>query len=386
MDHLQLDYVAIEDLAQWLLAQSASASARQILGATLYGACARELPWPGVMAEWHWPRVNLPVLDGGTAAWAEVWSVAAGLSGTSGVEGQAVPVRHGVYPSATQTESEAVNYACSDALMFAWLSLPLRASNPDLAQTSTRAYQALFTAIQAVGYPHPLRFWNYLPDILGTAEVEERYRVFNQGRHAAFVQHAAAIENSPPAACALGHPGAPAGAAADPAEPLTVFVIASRQAGWPIENPRQTSAYRYPPQYGRQSPTFSRATLSGTGPDATLFISGTASIVGHATLHVGDVRAQTHETLDNIEALLGEVSTRNPGMAGSLSQLPLKVYVRDAADLSAVREVIMQRLGPRARCHYLQATVCRPDLLVEIEACATLRDGLSYTPSTLLSA
>ncbi len=40
----------------------------------------------------------------------------------------------------------------------------------------------------------------------------------------------------------------------------------------------------------------------------TLFISGTASIVGHRSLHIGDTAAQTRETLTNIEALLGEAN------------------------------------------------------------------------------
>jgi chorismate lyase/3-hydroxybenzoate synthase len=145
-------------------------------------------------------------------------------------------------------------------------------------------------------------------------------------------------------------------------------VMASRQAGQPIENPRQTSAYCYPPRYGRQSPTFSRATVAGEGHDATLFVSGTASIVGHETLHEGDVRAQTHETLANIESLLAQVKATRPDLHWSLPDLQLKTYVRDPADLLAVREVILQRLGADAPGHFLQATVCRPDLLVEIEA------------------
>ena len=37
-----------------------------------------------------------------------------------------------------------------------------------------------------------------------------------------------------------------------------------------------------------------------------LFVSGTASIVGHETQHRGDVVAQTRETLANLSSVLAE--------------------------------------------------------------------------------
>ena len=75
-----------------------------------------------------------------------------------------------------------------------------------------------------------------------------------------------------------------------------------------IENPRQTSAYHYPPKFGKHSPIFSRACSGAARQRPSLFISGTASIVGHETIHPGDVRAQTRETMANINALLDEAN------------------------------------------------------------------------------
>ena len=49
--------------------------------------------------------------------------------------------------------------------------------------------------------------------------------------------------------------------------------------GTPVENPRQVSAYRYPREYGPQSPTFARALLPPS-PRVPLLLSGTASIDG----------------------------------------------------------------------------------------------------------
>src|SRR5262249_5729347 len=105
---------------------------------------------------------------------------------------------------------------------------------------------------------------------------------------------------------------------------------------------------------------------------ATLFISGTASIVGHRTVHPGDVAAQTRETLTNIEALLDEANRvseplRTHGRFG-LETLACKVYVRNSADLPVVQSQLEPVLGAEAHLVYLQADICRPDLLVEIEA------------------
>ena len=52
--------------------------------------------------------------------------------------------------------------------------------------------------------------------------------------------------------------------------------------------------------------------------------------------------------------------------AFALGDLGYRAYVRHAADLDTVREVVTQRLGD-APVAYVQADVCRADLLVEIE-------------------
>ena len=96
--------------------------------------------------------------------------------------------------------------------------------------------------------------------------------------------------------------GSPAGS------PLSIYFLAARRPPKMIENPRQTSAYHYPPKFGRHSPIFSRACVWGESGGGRLFVSGTASIVGHETIHRGDVIAQTRETMVNIGALLEEAN------------------------------------------------------------------------------
>jgi enamine deaminase RidA (YjgF/YER057c/UK114 family) len=141
----------------------------------------------------------------------------------------------------------------------------------------------------------------------------------------------------------------------------------------PLENPRQTAAYDYSQAYSPQSPKFSRAMALSCGTYGTIFISGTASITNSETRHVGDAVAQTHETLDNIAALIAEENLARhglPGLGATLDGLGVvRVYVKRKADYAAIREVCEKRLGELPTI-YAVADVCRPDLLVEIEGIA----------------
>ena len=128
---------------------------------------------------------------------------------------------------------------------------------------------------------------------------DERYRHFNSARQMAFSKSGRATMGTVPAACALGSPAG---------SPISIYFLAARRPPKMIENPRQTSAYHYPPKFGRHSPIFSRACVWGESGGDKLFISGTASIVGHETIHRGDVVAQTRETMVNIGALLEEAN------------------------------------------------------------------------------
>jgi enamine deaminase RidA (YjgF/YER057c/UK114 family) len=150
-----------------------------------------------------------------------------------------------------------------------------------------------------------------------------------------------------------------------PTGPLLVYFLATKQAPQALENPRQLSAYHYPAQYGPKAPNFSRAACFSVQNDAMLFVSGTASIVGHESQHLGDVRAQTEESLRNVQAVLQRAAL--PGCQ-RLQDLHFKVYVRHARDYPLVREQ-MQRQGlHQADTLYLEADVCREELLMELEA------------------
>ena len=228
-----------------------------------------------------------------------------------------------------------------------------------LQQTVQRAYTQLMEAAAAAGFELLVRVWNHIAEINGGGNDLERYRQFNIGRQDAFLAGGYSVAGSSvPAASALG---AAAGA------PFTLYALATRHPMQAVENPRQTSAYHYPAEYGPRSPTFSRATLVRADARPLLFISGTASIVGHQSLHAGDALAQTRETLCNLQAVL-DAANRLTATRWDLSQLHYKVYVRDPADWLAIETELRRAIGDRAPVLALQADVCRSELLVEIEA------------------
>jgi chorismate lyase / 3-hydroxybenzoate synthase len=119
-----------------------------------------------------------------------------------------------------------------------------------LSLATMAAYRQIFEVLKHTSHRHLIRVWNYLPEINRETHGNERYRRFNSARQAAFKTSGRATEITVPAACALGSPAG---------SPLSIYFLASRQPATMIENPRQISAYHYPPQYGVHSPSFSRA-------------------------------------------------------------------------------------------------------------------------------
>ncbi|HEX2831807.1 MAG TPA: Rid family hydrolase [Thermoanaerobaculia bacterium] len=218
----------------------------------------------------------------------------------------------------------------------------------DAIETDTRdLYAQLIDDVRRAGYPYFVRMWNYVGGINDFDEGRERYQLFCAGRHDAFVDAGYHHDVDLPAASAVGMPG----------RGLVTYYLAAREAGVQVENPRQVAAYHYPPQYGPKSPSFSRATMWG----GMVFVSGTSSVIGHKTVHPGDVGAQLEETLRNIEAVLAQ--TGRP----LASVIAAKTYLRNAAD----HERVASRLAEVFPVNLtIEADICRKDLLIEIECVA----------------
>jgi 2-iminobutanoate/2-iminopropanoate deaminase len=128
-------------------------------------------------------------------------------------------------------------------------------------------------------------------------------------------------------------------------------------------------------QYDRPS-SFSRGLRLEFGDTSVLLISGTASIgPSGETLHVGDLRAQTRRTFANIAALLASEGATWHDVVRTTCYL--RDIDRDYAAFNEERTAFYesQALDPLPASIGIQAKLCRPDLLVEIEAIAVIRAG-----------
>lgn len=233
------------------------------------------------------------------------------------------------------------SWPANDDLLFG--SIALEEGEP-IERVVRRAYDAAIALVRERGYPHFLRIWNYVREINSVERGLERYQRFCVARHEAFAAAGYALAGDLPAASAVGTQSGG----------LVMYFIAAREPGRPIENPRQVSAYRYPPQYGPKSPSFARATAWRD----LVFVSGTSSVVGHETLHAGDVVAQLDETLRNLDVLVGLANLRSA-----------KTYLRRGDDYAIVAPRLTAAL-PQAALLFLEADICRADLLIEIEGIA----------------
>jgi hypothetical protein len=238
------------------------------------------------------------------------------------------------------------------------LEEPFGPAVPGLEDTVRGLYATLLEATEEWSLA---RIWNYVPAINGPGPGGlENYRLFCRGRSLAFERRfGAGFQARLPAASAVGcQPGL-----------LTMVFAANSVRARHVENPLQVAAYDYPPEFGPRPPSFARATVVPGLRGATVFISGTAAIRGHATVAPLSPARQLDCTLENLGAV-----ARACGLGPDLdergrSTRHFKVYVRHAADLSLIAAVLAERLlVPTDRVTYVRADICRASLLVEIEA------------------
>lgn len=255
-----------------------------------------------------------------------------------------------------------IDFARNEEVVFGVLR---RAGAASLEAETEEAYDAILSFIGASDYPHLLRMWNHFPAINVEEAGLERYRSFCLGRFEGFLGSGYRLEGDLPAASGVGSNSGD----------LVVYFIASRSEGCHVENPRQVSAFRYPERYGPRSPSFARGTLKRWEDESQLYISGTASIVGHESVHEGDLAEQLEETMTNMAAVLAEATG---GTERSFERLPgtsLKAYVRYARDGEFVATALRRHLHPDARLLVVRGDVCRSELLIEVEGVIRMSPG-----------
>ncbi len=128
-------------------------------------------------------------------------------------------------------------------------------------------------------------------------------------------------------------------------------------------------AYDYP-----RPSSFSRGLRIDLNGLVVLLISGTASIDEHGqSVHAGDFRAQTRRTYHNITGLLESEGATWKDVVRTTCYL--RDIERDYAAFNEERTAFYQEQGldPLPASTGIQAILCRPELLVEIEAIAMFR-------------
>jgi len=260
------------------------------------------------------------------------------------------------------TAGEFVIAECEDYLA-AHLKVDL-GQEPDFRDLTAQVYRELLQLAQQRGYPNLIRAWHYFPGIHSGEGDLELYRQFTAGRALAFDEFFYQGETFP-AGTAIG---------TDEGTPFTISALATRDPCRMIENPRQISAYRYPREYGSTSPSFSRAVVVASTSGYRILMSGTASIVGHRSMHPDDPAQQAIETLRNLDALIQQarLETRTVPSSGQvLTDGYLRIYVRRAAQAEEIEAVLRKHLADAPSLVFLRGDICRRELLLEIEAAGT---------------
>ena len=213
-----------------------------------------------------------------------------------------------------------------------------------------------------------VRTWIFVPDINGAIDGRSTYQELNRARREAFALdypecNHATRQVKYPASTGIGTCG----------EKLHLSALACRRSGAvtirSIENPRQQSAFAYSSDVSPVVPLFSRAVLVSGEMDALLVVSGTASIAGEHSVHPQSASRQARKSLENIASLV-ECALGGAAVRPLHSLRQCSVYIRNLEHAAEVRQVCRELLEPETAVVYVAGDICRPELLVEIEAIA----------------
>lgn len=200
---------------------------------------------------------------------------------------------------------------------------------------------------------HVMRTWFFLRDI------DVNYHGLVQARKALFAQQGLTADTHYIASSGIG------GDTHDHHALLTMDAYAI--AGLRPAQVQQLCAPEYLSPTHMYGVTFERGTSIAYRDRTHSIISGTASIdPAGQIMHRGDVKRQLDRTLTNISALLARSGSGPSDVASSI------VYLRDRADQHLIMPLLRERLGD-APFVVVQAPVCRPGWLVEIECLAVRR-------------
>ncbi|MBS2098302.1 RidA family protein [Carboxylicivirga linearis] len=287
------------------------------------------------------------------------------------VNNDKVSISHKMYHN---TSFSLIEYEGNTEL---WASgLGLTSDINDITSSATQAFEELISLLASEGFSlnDVVRQWNYIPKILGFEMKDgkewQHYQLFNEVRRHYYNTHRT-VE---------GYPAATGIGVAKGSVSIDICAIKTKDADniYSINNPEQVNAYQYKQDVligelvdgtrTKQAPQFERAKLISQPKSGTLFISGTASIKGQYTIGIDNIDEQTNTTLGLMQKLsataqhTNEYSTNN-----SICYSYARVYIKNTEDFKAVQSICKDELQ-NIPINFVQADVCRDNLLVEIEA------------------
>jgi enamine deaminase RidA (YjgF/YER057c/UK114 family) len=223
-----------------------------------------------------------------------------------------------------------------------------------------------------MSFDHIVRQWNYIGNILHLKKGFQNYQAFNEVRNEVYQKYRKI--HGYPAATGIGMKLD--GVSLDFCALKTKESVTIK----PIENPDQLNAYEYGQEVLKgligkgnplkHPPQFERALLISCGRKSTIFVSGTASIIGQETIGIEDIEEQTVITIDNINKLTDQRRIGNLISSGCIDwgkYILLRVYVKNQENFTKVKSICKARF-PEVPAIYIQSDICRDNLLVEIEA------------------
>ena len=217
-----------------------------------------------------------------------------------------------------------------------------------------------------------VRQWNYIGHITDIHQDNQYYQAFNNAR-AQFYKKTK-WEYGYPAATGIGM--------SCNGIIVSLIAVANGEESQivPIDNPLQVPAFAYSESLliGKLSeiklkatPKFERAKVIFDGVDTICFVSGTAAIRGENSMLEMDAALQTKQTIENILFLISNDNLKLHGVKADANMRisNLRIYIKNAQDFESVKAEIV-KVWSMIPAIYLQADVCRKELLVEIEGTA----------------
>jgi enamine deaminase RidA (YjgF/YER057c/UK114 family) len=200
-----------------------------------------------------------------------------------------------------------------------------------------------------------LRFGDVLRTWIHVRDIDRDYDALNEARRAFFRDRG--VVQRPASTGVQGIPAPDAHAFS-----MSLFAV---QSDRPLDVSSMSTPFLNEAwSYGAD---FSRGLRVADTNQVTLHVSGTASVdEAGRTAHAGDFAAQAERMLHNVATLL---ERQGAGFGDLFSGV---AYLKHAHDAATLGEICRRRGFDGFPCAVVEAPLCRPDLLCEVEAVAIL--------------